>query len=489
MNNSIISKKDTGLYFFIAFLSFYFIVWGILPAIIYNSVYLDSAENLALSHTLSWSYSKHPPLGMFFLHYSQLILKNNELTVFISSALCFTVSFLYLYKITRMFLTKKNTIASILISSLSYYCVLIFVLQYNQNTILLPFWVASIYHFLRAIEHNKISSWIYLSLVCALGMLAKYEMLLIIGVELIYLCYIFKKNYLPKLILAATLSATLLAPHFLWLYNHNFYPIQYFLEKSQHASNLFIHIKTFFSALVLQPLNLLLCFIVLFYLRRQRKYIIQHAALNVSIKNPLVFISIMPWIIFCILSLFIRTHAEWGFPLFTLLIPALFHAYKIEFKDLSTLFKIVVFMHCIIFLTFFITLKFGNKVHAMNRPSYQLANIANKFWNQHYPQKKIKYIGGDPMWVYYLTAYLPSNPAVFMHNSFKQSPWVNKKDFEKNGALFINKGCQRTPTTLYQNSKFKVREQMCITVNASNKFQKLAIPYTLYIIPPQTVTG
>ncbi len=58
-----ILQEDRTLKIYL-FLLFYIFVWGVLPSIFYQSIFMDSAENIGLSHSFSWTYYKHPPVGM-----------------------------------------------------------------------------------------------------------------------------------------------------------------------------------------------------------------------------------------------------------------------------------------------------------------------------------------------------------------------------------------------------------------------------------------
>ena len=47
-----------------------------------------------------------------------------------------------------------------MLSSLSYFYMANFALQYNQNTIMLPFWVMSAFYFWLAIKEPNLKNWV-----------------------------------------------------------------------------------------------------------------------------------------------------------------------------------------------------------------------------------------------------------------------------------------------------------------------------------------
>ena len=66
-----------------------------------------------------------------------------------------------------------------MLSSLSYFYMANFALQYNQNTIMLPFWVMSAFYFWLAIKESNLKNWVLLAIVSVLSILAKYESIIL----------------------------------------------------------------------------------------------------------------------------------------------------------------------------------------------------------------------------------------------------------------------------------------------------------------------
>ena len=80
----------------IIFILFYVLLWGIVPSLFFKSVYPDTAENLTLAHTLLWSYSKHPPLGMWVIFVFKTVFASNEVAGYLAGASCLLLSVLRL---------------------------------------------------------------------------------------------------------------------------------------------------------------------------------------------------------------------------------------------------------------------------------------------------------------------------------------------------------------------------------------------------------
>lgn len=473
------ARYTSPLKFLLYFFFFYFLMYTIIPSLLVQSVFPDSAENLALSHALSWSYSKHPPLGMFTLHLLQTMGLNNQWAAFTASTICLLTSLLFIYKISLLYLEKNEAVIATILSSLSYYFMLDFTLQYNQNTIMLPFWVASIYFFIKSTNENKMTQWLLLGCMCALGVLAKYESLLVIGCETIYLTIIFKKKYLKNLLVATAVFLAIITPHIYWLIHHPVTPINFFTNEAKESYN---HIKIFVGALILQPANLCIALLALVYLVKTKKASIANEAKKLN--NPLLFLAFTPWIFFTVIAIFIRTHTEWGFPILALWIPALFYFFNIKSSQVKKVFQLSVLTHTLIFITGMSALYFSKKTTRGNYPSQQIANSAQQFWaNNTTANKPLRYIGSSSdSFAYYAVAYSPKKVLFLKHNDFKTSSWINRADFYKNGGVLIDVGCNKNGN---KPQHFNITKKQCFYAMQTNKLHPSKIYYTLYLVSPE----
>ncbi len=474
------SSSATTKWFFL-FIIAYICVWQILPASLLDSVYPDTAENLALSHALAWSYSKHPPLGMALLHAIQWVIPSNAWANAIANALCLNTSLIGIYLIAKEHVSEKTAIAATMLSSLSLFFLVNFAVQYNQNTIMLPFWVAIIAFTIRATHHNRCRDWLFLAVSIAGGMLAKYENIMIIGLAFIYLLCHIKKSHLKYLIMTIITSLLLLSPHIYWVAHHSFETITYLFVQSDRTTVSYWHVVL--GALLAQPANTALCLIVAScclkagWAKRQAPYP------KLSWQSPLCFFAIIPWLAFVILSAFVTTKAEWGFPLLVAVIPALLYYAHVHVERLKPIAIAVISCHCLIATAYGLNLYFSKRTHRSNWPSHTLAQAAQHFWNQHTGSQPLKYIGGDEYPIYYLTAYLPQKPLMLKNNSFHDAVWINRADFYTHGALFVEQGCHDDSRHLI-NQGFPVTNRTCLTLPQANKYHPKLLSFTLYLLEP-----
>lgn len=478
-----IEKKSTSEKFLNLFLLSYLLIWGCLSAILLKSVYPDSAENLALGHVFSWSYSKHPPLGMFIINLMRKLTHNNEWAVYLTSTFCLVMSLYLLFKIAKQYMPEREAVIATLLSSLSYYFLVNFVMQYNQNTIMLPFWLGSIYYFLRVLSENKMRDWLILAGIGFLSVMAKYESLMILGLELIYLLFHFNRRYLKGLVISSLLFFILLLPHLLWLSSENFKTLSYATSYVGHISYYKKGLRII-ETLLVQPANLLLCLIFALIALR-KKEMVKEGPRTYFLTSPLGYFAFAPWLSLVLLSCFVDVRAEWGYSVLTLWVIAFFQIFRIRVIYFNKLVYSIIAIHLIIFVAYNALYFFDKDIHRQNWPSYALADKAQKFWQaNHQTPTKLAFVGGEEIPAYYLTAYHPDLPILLRGNALATSGWIDPKQFKQAQVLLVDKGCY-TDKAKYQQKGFVISAQSCIVVPAANKYKPSELQYTLSIARPK----
>lgn len=471
----------------IIFLCIFVFLVGFVPALVYDSILPDSAQNISWGNAWSWGYTEHPPLGVWFLNIMLKIFRNIELATFLSSAICLVVSLIYIYRTSKLFLSTKTAVAATMISSLSYFYFANFALQYNQNSIMLPFWVMSAFYFWLAIDNPKLSNWIFLAVVAALAVLAKYQSFLILFLEFLYLIFNYRREYNKYLLIAFIIFVVLLIPHIIWLVDFNFLPISYVMARAGSGEHSFLNLHIFnpISCFIGQPLSLLIAILVFFILNRLKA--IKFFGYG-KLTNYLVYLGWAPLILVTLISASagIEIKGEWGFVLFLFTIPGLFLWLKADTKalNLTKLLIVVIVIRILVMIIFGCVNVLDKRVRRINIPGYQLAILAKKYWRTYQGDSPIKYTGGYDGIGYYLSAYLPNRPEFLSNFSLKKSPWVNPKSFHKYGAILIYQGCPKSLPLLLQASKLKVTNIRCYSLPAANKLHKVMVDFTLAIVPP-----
>ena len=483
-------KKSAFAYkYLLLLILIYSIVWGILPAIFYSSIFPDSAQNIAWGNSLAWGYNEHPPLGAWFLHALLNVTGQHiELSVYLASVICFGISYIYVYKVSCQFLMANSALLATALSSLCYFSIASYALQYNQNIIMLPCWTALAYYFQQAITTNKIYHWLLLALVATLAILAKYQSAILILILFIYLLRYFKYNYVKYLLLSFTVTVILLLPHLFWLVNMDYLPIHYAFGRSgvMGDSNFWSdHVLNSLHCFLGMLLNMLLP-IIIFYALFYSKKLIKNSTISVQQHHYYLFyLGLLPLIIVSLLSLSlgIDIPAEWGFPLFIFTLPAIFHYYQIGCNSqfVKKTVWVIGIVHFIIFITYTSVIFSGKVLLRTNNPSTTLANAAQSYWQKNSDNGDIFYVTGDVLG-FYLATYLASHPKFIAEFSLKDSPWINQDSVRKKRVLLAKKGCSMQATLAEQHPNLIVFNQICLNLDVPNKFNTQTMPVMLAIV-------
>ena len=191
---------------------------------------------------ISYTYDKHPGLCAFVLKiFSLLTCGNAILADVLSSGLCVLVSLIYIYKICKRFFSKEEATFITVISTFSAYYILQYFIMYNQNVILLPFWVIVSYYFILVLEKNLYKNWIMLVIFTSLGVYAKFEILLLSGIMFLYILFFFKREYISKLITSAIVFFIAIIPAVIGIIEQNYTPILWIVKETNTPERMHHH--------------------------------------------------------------------------------------------------------------------------------------------------------------------------------------------------------------------------------------------------------
>ena len=471
------------------FLLGFALIYLLIPSLCYQSILPDSAQNLSWGHTWSWSYNRHPPLGTWLLSFMSMISANNEVATFSASVLCLSVSLFFIFLMAKRYLSTQDAFVASILSSFSLYYLNNFVLQFNQNTIMLPFWIMIGYFTDRCLHTNKTKDWIFLGIVTAGALLAKYESSLIIFIALMYLVWHFEYKFLFKLLLALAVSLVLLAPHLISVAQHGFLTLEFIhgkVNEGQNHSVLYTHLFYPLKALYEQLCHLLPALVLTGLLVRNKTVIKSSAPFDNTKKNYLVYLGIAPLCLVILLSAVfgLKIQPEWGFPLFSFTIPAIMSFFQLKSKSalLKPLLCAALAIHSTSLITYMSVNYFSPKFTRTNNPSYELAKDAQSYWNQ-FTAEPIRYVAGDENYDYYLSAYLPTKPLLLEAFSIKLSPWINKVDLKKSGFIIVVEGCNKKRLKDLQ-ARYVATSYQCIKKPLSNKFREQLKSFALLVVPP-----
>ena len=177
------------------FLVSHLIIWTAIPSFSNINLPLDTIEALAWSSNLEWGYNKHPPMSAMMVEIFYQIFGSNDWAFYLLSQIFVIISFIYVWKISNLFL--KNKIYCLL-SVLILESILFFnytTPEFNVYVCQLPFRVMAVYYCWKGINEKKLMDLILFGIFSSLGFLTHYSFVfLLAGLIGYYLFLILKKK-------------------------------------------------------------------------------------------------------------------------------------------------------------------------------------------------------------------------------------------------------------------------------------------------------
>ena len=472
-------KKD-----FLIFLAVHFFVWSLIP-LFRNNIPMDSIEAIVWGINGGWMTNKHPPFSGFIADIFFRIFLEKDIAVYILSQLFVLVGFVYIYKIARLFLNKKNSILSVLmLEGVIYYGFTS--IEFNVNVISLALWPATVYYFYRALNKDRIKYWLILGLLVGINVLNKYSCINLFFGMFIYLL-INKENrkyFLNKnLYIAGIIALIISLPHIYCLYKTNFIVFEYFKSRSVFSKNLGLFanivfpLKFLLSQLFAGLGSVLIFFTTYFYSKKEK--------INVSQKN-LVFIfcmSVLPIFATILPSIIsgVKIKSMWGTPLLYMLTVSLFSFFPFNLSD-NTYRKIRNFVYVVMFIIAisFVASVFFCKSMRINFPREKFINDIYSSWSEDTNNSKLKYVMGDVWYTSILSVYSKDRPEVIYNIDRHYKNRLTNEELEKNGVLIV--GTNKNEVLSFQerfNIKGQIDEYGFYTKNILGKKKDYILYYSI----------
>ena len=183
------------------------------------TVPMDNVEQWVWSHSLQWGYHKHPPLPTWGLWLAHQVAGKHALTAAVLGALCALASVGFMYQLLRQMWSPFAAWLAVLASlSITFYSGRLN--YYNHNITLMLCVSLTVYCWWQILQSGKTRWWITLGLAAGLGMLSKYQYLLVLPPSLLCLLWLrpwVSRKVAIQLALALAIATLLFLPHGLWL--------------------------------------------------------------------------------------------------------------------------------------------------------------------------------------------------------------------------------------------------------------------------------
>lgn len=468
----------------IAYLFGYLFIWVGLTALFYNKFAVVGAttENIAWSNHLSIMYDKHPGLGALVIKaFSLVSFGNATLAAGLSSGVCVLVALVFTYKICKLYFSYQESVLLTILTTASAFYLFRYFLSFDQNIVLLPFWVIASYYFALMQKTPSYKNIILLSIAVAVGVYAKFEIFLLAGVIFLYIICTFKKEYLSKIIIAAVIFLVCMIPAIIGLIHTDFSPIFWAFKSGKGAAATVSQsgiIAKFFLAQLYNILPILYAFIsllILFIYIAIKRLKIEKDKLLSNLKHPLVAIWLYPFVIFAILQTYSgQLPGGWALVLMALFLPAIYKLFNIKIIRPINVKKLVLIMITLQLIAFtaYNCAKYFNNVVLSDNNGNSIAIKADSFWAEYY-NTPINYVL-DKVTGTNLAAFSQSKPLFLRdYSDIANIPKGSK-------VLLALAGCNS-----YNNIKaqgFKILHYKCTSITTVNKYNNIKTDISLFVI-------
>ena len=183
------------------------------------TVPMDNVEQWVWSHSLEWGYHKHPPLPTWGLWLAHHVVGRHALTAAVLGALCALASVGLMYRLLRQVWSPFAAWLAVLATlSITFYSGRLN--YYNHNITLMLCVSLTVYCWWQILQSGKTRWWVGLGVAAGLGMLSKYQYLLVLPPSLVCLLWLrpwASRKVAMQLALALAIASVLFLPHGLWL--------------------------------------------------------------------------------------------------------------------------------------------------------------------------------------------------------------------------------------------------------------------------------
>jgi 4-amino-4-deoxy-L-arabinose transferase-like glycosyltransferase len=429
------------------------LVWTALPALLSHNLQLDLADGLALGREWQLGYWKHPPLPWWLADLAYRIAGDVRVVYLLgplSAAVC----------MYAVWLTGRDIIGGFaaLIAVLALEGIHFFnfsVPKFAHDQMQLPFWALTGLFLWRGLTNDRARDWILAGACLALCFWSKYAAFALAGSLALFLLLdptARGKLLTPGPWLMALAFFVVIAPHLYWLVEHSFLPLRYADARAKVATHWY-HTVTYPLQWTVGQIFFLLPAIGLTALAVRREGV---SATSFA-RRYVTVLALGPFAVVTLAALvFGRLPiAMWGYPLWSFApLAALLWLGPVTDPLRQRRFAagfLVVFIAMP--LAYLIVEGFEPLVRdrpkATQFPGRQLAETVTQRWREKF-NSALPYVGGGEFASNNIAVYSADRPHVIVHADPAKSPWIDRDDLRRRGAVLVWEDGQVSAAVLAQ---------------------------------------
>ena len=411
---------------------------------------VDAMEAVAWGDLISLGTNKHPPLSGWLMGIFYNLFGQHDIAIYVLGEVCIVVGLIFVYKLAKYFLSEEKAMCSAMIMSICfYYTYHTYINNYNCNIISMGLWPVIAYYFYKSVKENKIKDWVIFGITAGLGVLAKYQVVLLFMAFFFYLVFFDRKQLKQKGLYIASLFGILtILPHAIWLYKTDFFSLIYIMSRTEVSSGntpsfllpfgrIIFPIKFYLN----QIMAILPCVALYLILALKEKNIsVNKSSENLPEKVFILLVGLLPIFILGATGAISnsRVIGAWGSTMLSYIGLILFYFFPIKFSE-KTFDYFIKWLYAIVIM-WVVGIRIFAVFQTQSDISYPKIKIMSDFdniWAKETNNAELKYVGGNLDDTFQFRLYNSQHPTVILETFGYKNPWINHEDVLKSGAIIM----------------------------------------------------
>jgi hypothetical protein len=420
-------------------------IWTVLPALLAHNLQLDLVEDLALGREWQLGYWKHPPLP-WWLADAVYRATGDVQAVYVLGPLSAAVCMYVVWLLGRDILGGFQALIAVLaLEGIHFFN--FSVPKFAHDQMQLPFWAMTGLFLYRALVSDRTRHWLLAGASLALCFWSKYAAFALAGSIALFMLFdrqARRKLATPGPWLMALAFLVVIAPNLNWLIETGFMPLRYVDARAKIATHWY-HVFTYplqwtASQLVFIAPAIALMALALIGTRRQPA----SDEPNAFARRYLAMLALGPFLVTTAAALFAARLpvAMWGYPLWSfapLAAIAWFGPVKEarQVKRFAAGFALVFLAMPLAYVAVeALEPALRDRPKATQFPGQQLADEITARWHARYGSP-VPFVGGGEFATNNIAVYSSDKPSVIVHADPGLSPWVDREELRRRGAVIV----------------------------------------------------
>src|SRR5215467_9524212 len=425
------------------FLAVHFVVWTVLPVLLYANLPLDLIEALVYGPEWQLGYDKLPPLPWWLIEAVHSVF-DADIAYYATAQIAVLVSFALVFALARPLVGATGAlIAVLIIDGLHYFQYT--AVKFNHDVIQLPFWALAGYAFHAGLRRGGLGPWCLLGFAMGGALWAKYFVVVLAVPYALFMLFDRQARRAfatPGPWLAVCVTLIVAAPHIVWLFQSDFLPFAYASHRAAPVRGWFDHLlhpAVFVGSQIFFLLPSYLIAVPLFWPHEGKKN-----AIDAFERRIVTLLAFGPALTTVALATITGRGviAMWGYPLWLFLGVWLVMAARVSL-DTPRLAQIVgawalVFaIFAVAFVANYLVLPYlDHRYRAVLFPGTQLGDTLTARFHKA-TGAPLHYVIGSMWDGGNLAHYSPDQPQVLIDGLPRRAPWIDLDDLRDKGAILV----------------------------------------------------